>query len=291
VRTFLKAIREQSPPAEDMLSAHRVALWDAKLNKQGPSVGIRTVIFGLWILFLLGKCASAIQDSTWNGQSDPGVVPVAASLSSDPQDDLGPVLERELGDDGYAQLRERNPALHGRLVMQWGQAKAGGILPDAFRTQVGAALDEAVAAGLRGGHSALQLDYWALHLDRLRWIRDHAPGDGATLCGELLGGTTRAVYLPSNLIDRDREIRRRALLEPPEREVARSESGRFRIPAELSMAALRRSGLGTERFEAALQSGGTPAERCTARIALIEAALARPRAEREAFFREISRGL
>ena len=292
VRVFLKAIREHSPPAEDMLAAHRVALWDAKLNKQGPSIGIRTVIFGMWILFILAKCVGDIQDSNRSGQGPSAVVStVPAILSNDPEVDLAPLVEAELGRGGYTRLRERNPDLHDRLVWHWTEARQAGSSRGEFESRIEAAIDEAVAAGLRGGHSSLQLDYWALHLDRLRWIRDHASGDGPSLCAALIGGNTRPVYLPANLISRDREISNRALLERPEREVARSQETRFTVPGELTMAALARSRLGAERFEAALLGGGTPPERCTARIALLEAALDLPAAERTEFLRDISRGL
>ena len=73
-------------------------------------------------------------------------------------------------------------------------------------------------------------------------------------------------------------------------EVAQSD-GRFRIPADLTQAALVRFGPGMERFEAALLDRGTRAEQCAARIALLEAALDLPPAERTEFLRDISRGL
>jgi hypothetical protein len=63
------------------------------------------------------------------------------------------------------------------------------------------------------------------------------------------------------------------------------------VPGRLMDDIARRSGLGVERLRAAMKGQGPLQDRCSARIALIDAALAKGEKEGGAFVREMTKAL
>lgn len=293
VGRLLGHIREQCPAAEERLNPYRVALWDERLNRSVESRLKWAGLAFLGIFFLTRIVSAMMPDAPAAPASSP--VPFAIDQGptvaaapppayTDPETDLAPFVDdASRGRFDLAALQAGNPRLHERLIERWREASAGTGRDWRFAGDIRRILDEAASEGLRGGDYDLQAAYWRLAADRLSWLRERSIED----CDRLIGGATVARAFPVAFAERLRTLRARALEAgaPPTRQAGRTE---FAVPGSIFAAAMRRSGLDRPTLGAALNGGGTPAQRCGARIALIEAALAAPRAEAAPMLRAMS---
>ncbi|WP_114954426.1 J domain-containing protein [Sphingosinicella terrae] len=222
------------------------------------------------------------------GAAGPPPIAVSTPSYASALDDLEPVLDAALGSEGsYFGLNIRNKPLFDRLLARWEQARAADEDKQAFAAAIGQMIEQAFRDGIAAGDAALQRDYWRFHADRLQWLRGGA--DGAEACRAWLDGERRPVELPPALEARGRALVEQAVMSAPA--TPRPAAGTldaFDIPPGLAETARQRLALDRRRFDRAARGRGSAELRCGARIAIIEAALALPPAERDAFLAEIS---
>jgi hypothetical protein len=184
-----------------------------------------------------------------------------------------------------AALKRSNPGLYDRLVQRWEEGRGSSEDPFDFRMAIGAKIDEAFAEWVRGGSYEVEAAYWRLVADRARSARK----SGAEACDALLHGDSEAARMPPEIELRGRALIAQALLAPAkEVPTPRAATSTFAIPGRIAEATLGRSRLAPDRLAAALRGRGTAAERCDARIVLIEAALAQPKTVAAPFLRRMS---
>lgn len=198
-----------------------------------------------------------------------------APVYASPAADIGPALAQY--SDGaltLEALERENPALHERLVILWRKARDTGDDPVYFRAAITANLHGSYSDGLRGGSYELQSAYWQLFVDEAKWAHRY----GNWSCDAFLRGNPTSYRLPPEMLARSRALRAKAVLESrgnvPKRDAG---GGSFRFPGHVFEAALQRSGLDRKTLREALNTGGTPGQRCIGNIALVEAVLAQPR--------------
>jgi hypothetical protein len=246
---------------------------------------------GAWLTLVVAALLFAPDLRTRPGQGgySASAPPRPAALSyEDPLVDLDPMIAAATaGQYGLALIEARNPALYLRLVAQWERARAVRSDRASFAEAVSAILRSGYRDNVRGGGYPLQADYWRLFADKLRWVQRSA---GAASCDGFIRSEAGLV-LPADLEAREQALLARALIEPPARPRARSPDTRFAIPVPVFEAGARRAGLPADAFEAALNERSPAEQRCRARIALVEAALAMPQARGAPFLRAMSAGL
>ncbi|HMJ93956.1 MAG TPA: hypothetical protein VK472_07640 [Allosphingosinicella sp.] len=228
----------------------------------------------------------------WNSApSPPQPVYVApnARIYSEPAADLNPLIARAtLGQGDLSQLETTNPRLHAQLVDRWRQARGDGEERRWFEQGVEDLLDKGYLDAIRSGGFELESDHWRLFADQLKWARRTSP----TLCGSYLRGDSESLPFSAELSMRASTLLARALLEPAGRPRDKSPPGStFSIPGPIAKSTAARAHLEEKALSAALLDRGTPARRCDARIALIEAALDQPKSVAAPFLRRMSASL
>jgi hypothetical protein len=288
VARLLAMIREEAPAAEARLSPHRVAMWEDRLAA-GVSGGLKIAMILFWGILILFRVATAVYSPSSSSSTAP---PITISTGyADPAADLDRLIDTASGGRvDLDELERRNPPLYERLMARWRRARDRHEPPFFLEADARTLLQEGARESLRGGGSALQADFWRLRRDELAWLQRADVAD----CDRSLQGAPVQARMPPEYNARRRELLERALGETPRDPPAPlSEDAvyRFVIPEAAMAAAGRSSGLRPDLLDAALNNRATPAARCTARIALIEAALALPERERERLLRDMSRGL
>jgi len=245
------------------------------LLRPGYSAAARSLGFGWLALTLL---AAMFTSAAPREPVAPSPVPPPFTLTySEPATDLGPILSSISDSLELDTLRQSNPVLHDRLLARWRVARQRSEATNDFVAAVWAILDRSVEEGLRAGSPVLREQYWRLYADKLRWISDEAPQGGPIACDAFIRGSS-GLSFPRDIESREDIVRTEALLTPP----GPSQSARgasvhtFSVPDQIFYAARRDAGITEQDMTTALNNGGTEAQRCSVRIALIEAALARP---------------
>jgi hypothetical protein len=185
-------------------------------------------------------------------------------------------------------LERRNPALYARLTDLWRSNQESNAPYSAFSAT---AIWDDYRAGVRGGDYEIQAAYWHLRADILSWMAND--GSEGRTCDAYLNGTAPPLLHPV-FVRRTDALVARVLLRPGRRDVPELAPGRtwrFDIPDAVFDGAMARARLDRATLGAALRGGGTPVQRCVARIAIIESALALPSMRMTPFIREMSRGL
>jgi hypothetical protein len=287
---WLRRLRYRRAHAAGLYAKHDVGLGEAVLIflfpylfallllDPGYSRRARIAGFG-WLAF----CTLCFVVSASRGPpAEPAAVPPAPRAAySDPATDL----DADLVATGtprltLAAVERANPPLHLRLVERWRSAAASGEEMAAFDSAIGDMLGEAVHDALRAGTPALRARYWGIEAEKLRWLEARDP----MACAEYLRGEPRLPF-PPELAERERPLITEAVLasaDPPPR------APWAPPPPLLELAAQARSGLEPDRFRAGLTGGASAAERCAARRALVEAALAAPRPLADDYLKALS---
>jgi hypothetical protein len=261
----------------------RNLVWQDGLYKNGrPSAAWS----GVLVLFVFGMI--------WLGHASdkaarpPDLRPQIEFLSYTSADgDIDPLLDAAApGRLRLASLASLNPELHDRLVARWQQARSTSEPLQSFATAVDQMIQNAYRAGLRRGGYPVQSAYWSVKAKKLRWLSgrpaecDAYQRDGAR------------ISFPAEFDALDAQVRAAAIMAGGGTgELAPPATYRFSIPHALFAAAARRAGLAGPVMAASLLNGGTPEQRCAARIALVEEALAQPRSVAAPFLRSMSAGL
>ncbi|HEY0312848.1 MAG TPA: hypothetical protein VGC56_10175 [Allosphingosinicella sp.] len=278
VRALLGHIRTQAPTAEQSLDPYRVALWEERHNRGWPIAGGISL---LWIAFLALRILTPVF-----GTHDPAPVtmPYPAAYS-DPAADLRPAIQAVVPGMTFEEVERDNPNLADRLRADWSDARARGDDSDGLRERERDFLLSRMRAGLSTGTMELQTRYWALEADKLRWLRTRSP----VACGDYEAGGSHPKF-PEDLYARDTHLRADAMLSATTEAPPGPSTIRYMLSAPVVTAARSRSGLSLAAFRAAIVGKGGAEERCAARIAVLDAVLAAPRANAKTI-KAMSKGL
>lgn len=290
VASLLYKIRAEAPPAEAYLNPHRVALWDGLIGNVGRGGRGETGLNWIWIaviaLFMLGKLASTFTGTSTHQPSG------SLRTYGDPAVYFEPMIRQATGNRlGIAQIEAHNRDLHARLISRWQRARDINDQTSLLDMDLRDIINGTIRATMRGGSRALQADYWRVAADQLIWLRAR----DVDSCDRVVGGAALPANLPAAFAERRREIAARALdQEPPAdppAEIQPGERSTYRIPGAIFDSAARSAGLAPDDMDAALNGRGTAAQRCTARISLIEAAIRARGAQGTRLLRDMSKVL
>ena len=183
------------------------------------------------------------------------------------------------------EVERQSPELYRRLEAAWRQARDRRDPGPIFHRSIAATVNDAYRDSLRSADGELLRDYGRNYRDRLAHLR-RRPAD----CAAYIVGGPGDFDFPISLERSSSALRIRFLLATPASPREPSTATAFAIPEPVFQDTVRRSGLTVDALRPALRDGGTPAERCAARIAFIDAALAGKAPGRQVL-REMSAGL
>ncbi|WP_294057016.1 hypothetical protein [Sphingomonas sp.] len=291
VRQLLATVRRDYPELESEFDWYRVALWEPG-SAGGPVGGVgadfivRMALIGLFVLMSLARSCSP-------ETHDPALpLPVALespaleflSPLSNQDDDLRYALDQVDGDRlSWAIVQVDNPDLAKVLVSNWTAARDARKPRYQFAADVKTLLDVRFRNGLAIAPYALIARYQSLERDKARALRGRSAED----CDAFFADRTYSRDPLSALIQlRQHEVFAQVLLETDGREPAKG-NGSFMVPGGVLDSITDKTGLRDQRLRDALNGRGTPEDRCAARIALIDAALALPPAKGLKLLREM----
>jgi hypothetical protein len=258
------------------------------LMRPGYALGTRVFAVGWLALLTVGIILAPPlppPDRTAGGYGAPP--PAFASdstLSDDPAVDIDPILDRFTGGQLHlAGLRNSNPRLHGQLQDAWQVASDRRESGREFYEDVMTVLRTFYREGVRAGSPGIQLAYWRLKLDQLRWVRAYGP----EYCRQYLHDPDYPYRYPHDVAERAAALRNQVWAsvnaDPPPHRTS------VMVPGDVVAEAARRAHLSLPAFRAAMRREGAPEENvCAAEIALGETALARPSAEQVRLLRELT---
>lgn len=274
VNELLSEVRTNHPALEEQFDWYRVNLWE-KRNHVAASTG-RWVLLAFVGFQLLRLLAQAFPERPPAQPSS-----VYEDQLTTPDADIDEALSKISGNNvASAELKQRNPELYDFLLKIWEEKWTAGKNKWDMAADVGQSIDDRYAAVWRKANYRNMTDLELVRLEKARFFRNK----GANYCDNYFHGRPdSSVALPSELLKREQEIRLRIVFDtrvevepsPPKA----SSTTTFVVPGPVLENAAKRSGLVERTLVKALQDGGTAEERCNARIALHEAALALPQRE------------
>lgn len=285
----IEADREGTGPGHWFRERRRKLVWGRGLHEvHAGREESGSLASGGWLIFVALFAASRLLTIS-SGSGTPQAVadaPPVAILFQDAEADLNPYIDRAtLGRGDLAALQASNPWLHGQLMEKWRQGRREARDRAWLDEGVIAVLNEGFSDAVRGGSYEIQADHWRLLVDELKWARQTSPA----LCAAVLRSGVPDLALPLELDRRSKDLVARALLAPAGRPPKRKPAGTtYAIPRAVAELTRSRTRLDDEILAEALMDRGTPAQRCDARIALIEAALEQPRAVAAPLLRDMS---
>ena len=260
---------------------HRKGLWPTDPNWEPIAVLAAMLVAALWFF-----------NSPDTPPTAPRLSPEASSfleMSSltSPEADLPSILTAYAGSAlTLDSIKAGNPALYALLVQRWTVLKQSRRLKQDLDNEIFRLLDDAWWAGVRGGAHDIQQRYWQLRADEARLIKKTDPA----ACEAFLRGLRPDSERPEAIENARRALVRDVLVRPVSN-VARRSGGTYMIPGTVVENAYSRSKLSLSRFDSALDEAGTSADRCTVRIALIEAAIAAPQKVGRKLLNDMSKSL
>jgi hypothetical protein len=269
-----------------------IAAWF--LLRRGHSREARILGFGWMVLLLLLVSIPMASPPPPPPRADGIPARVAPGPPPDPSyqtapQDLDPVISF-LSDGRIDQpmLASADPGLDNLLRVRWGEAAMAREPAAVFQDRVGFTLQQAFIQGVRHGSFAVQLDYWQLLGDSLRWGR----GRSVELCDALADpGRAYKVPLPAGLNRRLWDLEAKVLLHAADPDPQSDYYGYSYAEEEVMDSAAHRAGLPRAAFNDALKGGTTAQERCNARIALLETIFERPDSDLDGLLRVQTRDL
>ncbi|QNQ10471.1 hypothetical protein [Sphingomonas alpina] len=277
VRTLLAKVRREHPDLEDMFDTYRVSLWETP-QVTDLAGNWRLWGFGIWIALMIISSLGRVSN---DNRSNPSSVPVGLATTlpvTDPLIDRDIDLDAILTDLGGSALtmkalEQRNPKLHSQLATNWRLAQENRNPRFVFARDTRTLLfDRYISGQTRAGYDLLA-EHRRLWLEKAKVMRGH----GWEACEDFLNsGNVPVLWQSSALIDRQRDMIGRTLLETNGDPQPKNGDGKFSIAGPVIDAATKRAGLSRDLFVKSLNAGGTAKSRCEAYIALAETALALP---------------
>jgi hypothetical protein len=283
VSELLALVRRDYPDLEQAFDWYRVALWETGTSAQASSSSWNlSWLRFLWPAFILltalARCSTP-DVPTSPVFTVPTTLPTAPALPQldeilvTPEHDIGEALsDVSQGTLTFTELARKNPGLAKILEDNWHRARESDQVRATFLRETRTSLRDRFYAGLKKASYPVISDYRAFQRDEARL----AGSRSMYACDDYFRGGALPMSR-SPLYDRRlSNMVARGLVEANVAPVARKKPTTFIIPNAAFEDAVKRSGLAEQRFADAMQDKGSADERCKARIALLEAALAMP---------------
>lgn len=268
VGKLIATVRRDHPDLERHWDWMRITLWTQRPTE--PSAPVLGIFIFVFILL-----AHAFVNYT-NSRSNPAGAPVLVASRSAPLVD-GPTdseafLARAFGTATAFAIADRNQGLMDRLQVEWNRERGATDDQLGFAKRAEKALDEYY-------RRVLVLAPYNLGLKRIRVRRDQArylAAKNPSLCVDfLVDGKDMRLLLPDSLMARQREAAGDILaLRYPEELPPRQE--KIAIPDDVAAAAAKHAALTLPLWHDAMKGEGSTAERCRARLGLLEAMFTLP---------------
>lgn len=290
IRELLRTIRTRFPDLEYELHWFRVALWERDPEEGGPGMfggqlgKVRVVLpfVAGWAFLVLIMVATAFGDHSQ--PRDKGYPPLEITTTKglaqhydDVLNDRDSDIQRALDASGavlqWSEIQDRNPKLAQLLASNWDIARDNQQDRRDFSNKIGRLLYDRYNAALQIASYSILSEYGRLSRDKAKALRDR----DVNLCDDFLrGGSIPPGAIPHGFGVRERQLVGRTLLETRADPPRRRDGSTFSFRAAIAENAARQAHLPQARFDAALLGRGSPADRCNARIAMFDAALALP---------------
>lgn len=275
VLELLATVRTHYPSLESSFDWHRVALWE---NEAGSWFG--SVRFIGFAIFLAVQIVLAI--ARQHGSSVPETPALIASDGplTNNDDDIAFALSTFLGGAlTLPDILDRNQTLYLLLRARWRDANLTYMSRVKFAENTRKLLIDRYNIVVPNAKGQLLVELQQLHLDQARALRLQNIED----CDNFFRGAAIIGKLPDPLIQRHMALAARTLIEVNDRTGAAAKHARFRISGRIIEETAKRAGMSPENLMQALNERGTASDRCNARIALLETALAMPEEEKVDF--------
>ncbi|WP_084580260.1 hypothetical protein [Sphingomonas azotifigens] len=266
IQKLLAIVRNEHPMLEGCFDSYRVSLWE----QGGARFPVRWVVFGIWVLVTLARCASSMPEPP--RQTSTMSMPWETPLQN-PAADIDPMLQRLAGEGvSFAALTKANPALTAALLDKWREGKAEKITLATFNGTLHHELNQWFLNGVYQTPELLR-DFQQIRLEQAETLKDDPETCNRFLLGAIPYPTTTKP-LPEAMQARQKALYARALLAAKSADYRLAEQAK--IPPAVGAKALRLSGLTVERFNMVIKrEGATDAEGCTVRRILLRTALER----------------
>jgi hypothetical protein len=277
VRSLILKVRREYPDLESEWDWYRVGMWDGtELNNSGFGrwLGRGSVIF---VILLFGLISFAADMAKRAEKTDLGKIEqvVGSEQLRDRDQDIAFLL-KWVGDGSltWPDIQARQPKLALVLQSNWLVAKEQGDDVVKFANNGRELLYDRYRIGVRTGPYDLIAEYRALTRDKAKALLARSAAD----CDAWFrGNKPRKGAFGADLQAREDKLVARVLMETDGDPPAKTGPRTFSIPPGVYEDAARAAGLSEKKFSAAMMDKGTDAERCRARIALMDTALALPR--------------
>lgn len=282
VQELIVTVRRDYPRLEGYWDGYRVTIWEnpeaGKFNWGWSVTGLylAVVVFGVLLRTLIPNPNGApgnVDPPPIVRNVDQAIDPVLASISNDSL-----TLER---------ARKENPKLATLLESNFNIAREQGEDSDRFNRDMVELLARRIDQGIKTAPYALSADRVRL---RVATARAMLPWGWAQCRDYIVTGQTLDRAMSDALVERNRSLRVRLLLEADGDPTRSDAPGTFNIPGEMIAKIAARAKLSDARTRKALHTYDNADEQdlkdqCLVGIALMEEALVRPRAEALTYLR------
>lgn len=290
VNELLTIVRRDHPQVENALDPYRVAWWEDRTNRVSPISQSFLVIFGFIALITVRVVLSGFMG---NDNSIPGpVINPAYTISAEADKALGPILSGFGGEALTLDLISKgNKPLASDLLEAHRVALRDNLPWTVLSADVEDLINAAYKRGLDHATPTQLSELVRLNRDIARKYQPNSAFD----CYDYLTRNKRGkAVLGPEIKARQAQSVRMLLTEVDLSRTAQSSKKEVLIPNDLFGDAAKRAGMGTQAFRNALAIKPDPktekdaAQRCTARLALIDAMLDRPLNHVHALLRQTS---
>lgn len=282
VEKLIEGVRKNFPELEHHFDPWRVSLWE----RQGTSSDNYGWLSG-WRLAAIAAIfiVQVIRFAMSSNGADPQAVAPPPAIAASDQARESAVIQRAaaeiFGDEtSLDRIRAQQPDLAALFAANRTIARSEGDSDDAYVAKVRDLVRERMHMNARALKGPLLVDMQGVRVDLLRAARKAGPAQ----CMAFVRTRRLAadVRLADPVAERERKLARRMLdarqLGPP----PRSATSMASVSGAIVGKVIHVTGLSDERVRQAMDAKGSDADQCAVAIALIDAALAAPDAQRQA---------
>lgn len=282
VEQLLAGVRKNFPELEHHFDPWRVALWERQgtsSDDRGWLSNARLIAIGLILLVQVIRFAVSSNDA------DPQAVVDLPAISVAEQGHEQAIVDRTVttifgSSVSIAQVRTLQPDLAALFFANRTIARSEGSSEAAYVSKVHDLVRERMYAAARAQRGSLLEDLQRIRVDLLRAAQQAGPAQCMTFVRTQRFAAE--IQLPPPLIERERKLALQMLnarqLGPP----ATIPSGKASVSGAIVGKVIDATGIGADRVRQAMGNAGPDADQCAVSIALIDAALAAPKSERQA---------
>jgi len=282
IEQLLAGVRKNFPELEHHFDPWRLALWEpqsASGSKRDWFSNARLIAIGLILLVQVIRFAMSPSDADPQATGNP--VAMGASEQAREQAIIDRTITTIFGSGiGFEQVRAQQPDLAALFSANRTIARSEGNSEAVYASKVHDLVRERMYMTARAQKGALLEDVQRIRVGLLRAAQQVGPAQCMTFVRTQRFAAE--IRLPTPLVERERKLSVQMLnarqLGPPQSKAG----GKASVPGIIISEVIKATGIGEDRVRQALGNSGSDADQCAVTIALIEAALAAPKPDRQA---------